>query len=251
MSVAISAASEKGKRPYQEDSFVVHETPEGWLLAVFDGHGGGEASERCVTIVSEVFDTVRKTVLVANLENIIREVFHVLNTEVEDFIAGTTASLVFIPENGKEAVVGILGDSPVFIQKRDGNLWLSPEHNVRTNDDERHAVQERGGFVSGDGYLFAFNSRCGLQLSRALGDREFSKVLNREPEIFRIPLSDDSFVLVASDGLFDPSHASCPSREIGKEIGDGADAAALVERAVKKPTHDNATAILVQFSKDL
>jgi len=249
MKFDISAATKKGQRSYQEDRYVVHETPDGRLLAVFDGHGGDRASEHCATLLHEVFDVVRKTLLVVNFENLLREVFNVLNTETEGFVSGTTASIVFIPNSGKEAVVGILGDSPVLIQNRDGGLWLSPEHNVRTNAKEVEAAQARGGVVDG-GYLFATFSGGGLQMSRALGDRELSRVLDRTPEVFRIPLGVNSFVLVASDGLFDPSHESCPMEDIAKAIGDGADAAKLVDGAVRKPTFDNVTAILVKISEE-
>ena len=41
MKFEMTTATDKGKRPYQEDRSVVYWVPdEGYLLATFDGHGG-------------------------------------------------------------------------------------------------------------------------------------------------------------------------------------------------------------------
>jgi len=248
MKFQISHSTEKGKRPYQEDRMVIYETSEIYLLGVFDGHGGSDAADLCADSIPRIFDAVRKSVLVANFENMIREIFHVLNKETENFSSGTTASIVLLPKHGKEAIVGILGDTSVLIQKSDGDIWLSPEHNVRTNAAELIAAQERGGMVH-NGYLFATFSGNGLQMSRALGDQELGKVLDRNPEIFRIPIGTENFVLVASDGLFDPAHKTQPSKEISEKIKRGFDAQQLVNDAICEPTFDNVTAILVKFSE--
>jgi len=249
MKFEVSSATEKGKRPYQEDRLVIHETSEVYLLGVFDGHGGDEVADKCAVLMPKVFDAVRSAVLVANFENMVREVFHVLNAETKDCYAGTAASIVLLPKHGKEAIIGILGDAPVMLQKTDGDIWLSPEHNVRTNSAERAAAEGRGGTVH-NGYLFATFSGGGLQMSRALGDRELGKVLDRTPEIFRVPVGAGGFILVASDGLFDPSHEECPKDEISAKIKNGLDAQQLANDAVCKPTFDNVSAILVKISED-
>jgi len=75
-------------------------------------------------------------------------------------------------------------------------------------------------------------------------------VLNREPEIFRLPLGPESFVLVASDGVFDPSHATSQSTVIADKIENGAGAQELVDAALAVPTNDNVTAILVEIHSE-
>jgi serine/threonine protein phosphatase PrpC len=250
MTFKYSAASEKGLRPYQEDTSVVYWVPdEGYLLAVFDGHGGGKVSKLCADRLVAIWHEVRNKLLVVNFEALMLGVFAKLNSETESYGAGSTASIVFIPASGEEVIVGILGDSPVLVQKADGELWLSPEHNIRSNAAEAMKAERRGGFIS-NGYLFAHFSGGGLQMSRALGDRNLASVLLREPEIFRIPLGETSFVLVASDGVFDPGHASNPSQAIADKIKNGADAKDLVDAALAVPTHDNATAVLVRISNE-
>jgi len=246
--MSLTAASEKGLRSYQEDRHVVYSLDEGLLLAVFDGHGGHETSHHCSERLIAIFHEVRNRLLVVNFENLIYEVFRVLNKETQHSNSGAAASIVFLPESGKEAIVGILGDAPVLIKQANGQIWLSPEHNVRSNKKEAEAAQGRGGFIQG-GYLYSSYSGGGLQMSRALGDVSLDKVLSREPEIFRIPLNPKSFVLVATDGLFDPSHMSDdPATDIANEIEAGADAKKLVQNALAVPTGDNVTAILARVS---
>jgi serine/threonine protein phosphatase PrpC len=248
MNFEMSQASEKGSRRYQEDRKVVYWVPEeGYLLAVFDGHSGAECADYCAKRLIALYHEVRNGLLVPNFESIMMIIFRVLNKETQHMGSGCAASIAIIKEDGSEVVVGVLGDAPVLVRKGDGGLWLAPEHNVRSNPAEVEAAKARGGFVSG-GYLFMTYSGGGLQMSRALGDTNLDRVLNREPEIFRIPLGTDGWVLVGSDGLFDPSHQNTPTDNIVVKIEDGADAAKLVQNALDVPTEDNVTAILVKLA---
>jgi serine/threonine protein phosphatase PrpC len=245
MKFEMTKATEKGQRSYQEDRYVVYWVPdEGYLLATFDGHGGPEVAEHCASELIPIFHNAQEN----NSEKTIQKMFKILHSETEHMGSGCAASVAFIPKSGTEVIVGILGDAPVLIKKADGELWLSPEHNVRTNRAEVDAAIKRGGFVQ-SGYLFVRQSGSGLQMTRALGDRYLGPVLNREPEIFRLPVGPGSFVLVATDGLFDPAHILNPATEISQIIDAGADANELVQRALAVPTRDNVTAILVKLSE--
>jgi serine/threonine protein phosphatase PrpC len=239
-------ATEKGQRPYQEDRLVVYWVPdEGYLLAAFDGHGGEECADYCAKNLIPLIHSLPRTDRLT--EDVIHDVFKVLNEKTEHMGPGCAASIAFIPEDGSSVIVGILGDAPVLVKQDNSELWLAPEHNVRINKTEADAAIKRGGFVQ-SGYLFVRQSGNGLQMSRALGDRYLETVLNREPEIFRLPLGPNSFVLVGSDGLFDPSHATNPSKTIAAAIEAGHDANQLVQNALAIPTYDNVTAILVKLS---
>lgn len=249
MKFTLTQASEKGRRPYQEDRSVVYWVPdEGYLLATFDGHGGSECADWCAKNLVEIYHVTREEF--DNETDVISGIFNLLNAGTDTMGPGCAASIAFIPKDASKAVVGILGDAPVLIKQADGTLWRSPEHNVRTNKEEASAAVKRGGFVQ-SGYLFvrASISASGLQMSRALGDRWLGPVLNREPEIFTLPLNSNSWVLVGTDGLFDPSHATNPSTIIAAAIEAGADAEQLVKNALAVPTGDNVTAILMKLSE--
>ncbi len=202
-----------------------------------DGHGGATVSDFCA---KNIFRTMslddgkpeyRLASLVANL-----------NSATCLYEAGSTFSGVIISEKSKTASVAILGDSPIVILDGKGRLHVSPEHNVRSNAAERKAAEARGGHYS-QGYIWG-SREDGLQMSRALGDAPLDSILSREPEIYTV--HNPVWVLVASDGLFDPSHENTEDllKEIKEFAKNGADADMLMAWAEERGLHDNATAIV-------
>lgn len=261
MRFRISSATDQGARSYQEDRFVVrpvhadNNSVTGLMLAVADGHGGDETSsyvERQLT--NRLFDKILvKTNNNAN--EALAKTFQYLNDSTFElseksnlhFESGTTLSLVFIPDSQERVHVAIIGDSPVILAYNDGTIRVSPEHNARTNESERKEALLRGGrFI--DGYIcHPFGSR-GLQMTRDLGFHAMGNVLKREPEIYDLPINKDAFMVVASDGLLDPSHESTTIekeiKRMAKLVLNGAEAADLICDALSRQTGDNVTAIV-------
>lgn len=231
----ISMDTQVGERPYQEDRMVVNYNSARTLLAVIDGHGGSETAEYVHEHLPELFRTY----------NDLSRVFAHLATETALNEDGAAVSVVVYDKDFSLAQVAILGDSLVVIRDAAGLLNVSPEHNVRSNPAEADAACARGGIISG-GYLFSGFSGQGLQMSRALGDASLSSVLNREPEIYSVALGPNSFILLGTDGVFDPGHEGLDLKPIIEMIDNGANAYGIVSRAINLPTHDNATAILVR-----
>ncbi len=242
----ISKAQAQGSRYYQEDRMVTSTTPDGKLIAVMDGHGGCEVSQRIATVLPGLWK--KHMGFPASIETAIQNVFRDINSATEHYGPGSTLSLVFISHTASKVYVAILGDSPVVIRDADGKINVSPQHNARSNPAELKAAQGRGAFFSG-GYIFRSLSGSGIQMTRVMGDRELNTIVNREPEIYSVPVSDTSFVLVGTDGLFDPSNRETEA-EVAKVvtlIEAGAGAQELVDRAIAVPTDDNVTAILVRI----
>lgn len=219
-------------------------------MVVFDGHGGHECSH---------YASARYPVLFVNAiteegatpRTALEKSIQTLNVETNHLDPGSTMSAVFIPASGEVAYCAVLGDSPIIIKDAEGNINIGPDHNVRTNYAERLAAEARGGFVSG-GYLHQSYDGMGLQMARALGDNYLNKVLSRVPEIYEVSLNAESFVLVASDGAFDPGHYDFKNvaEAVVKLIEKGADAQAIVDQAVKVPTGDNVSVIVARFEND-
>lgn len=232
-------AIKQGPRPYQEDRH--HETyipARKWkLLAVMDGHGGSEVSDFCEKNIFRLtpLDSPKPEYCLSSL------VSH-LNSATRRYQAGSTFSGVIISEELDTATIAILGDSPVVVLDSHRNLHISPEHNVRTNLKERKAAEERGGFYT-NGYMC--RGDFSIQMSRALGDTALS-FLSKEPEIYTV--NNPVWVLVASDGLFDPSHSNTEEllKEIKRFAEAGADANTLMAWAEKRERglEDNATAVV-------
>lgn len=216
-------------------------------MAVFDGHGGAQvshlASERFpflfINEITEPGTTPRQA-----FERSIAK----LNLETQHFGPGSTLSAVFVA--GDTATCAVIGDSPVVIKDAEGKTNIGPEHNVRTNHAEAEAAKKRGGFIS-QGYLHATYTGDGLQMARALGDAHLSKVLSRVPDIYEVKLGPSSFVIVATDGAFDPGHYEFDkaAEAVVELVEKGGDAQAIVDRAVKIPTGDNVSAIVVRLEE--
>ena len=241
----ITTATAKGSRPYQEDRSFTLETPAYLAFGVFDGHGGSQCAEHCV----EEFPKVLKYWMdnEDDVTLLLKETFEEIAEDTNHMRDGCAASVVLINAQRTRVTVAVLGDSPVLVKQAmfpySGKIWTAPEHNVRSNMAEADAAIARGGYVS-QGYLFGSGSN-GLQMSRAFGDASLDSVLNREPEVFTLNLDKNSWVLVATDGAFDPAHVSdSGSKAVLDLVKAGKDAQAIVDRALAARTGDNITAIL-------
>jgi serine/threonine protein phosphatase PrpC len=245
----VTQFSAQNNRSYQEDrSFFTKTNKDQLLLGVFDGHGGSWVSEIAVESTPAIFRATRKTIK-QDPEATLNHIYSKLVKATTGHHSGSTASIVWLKDN--VAHVAVLGDSPVVIKDANGEIWKSPEHNVRTNLAEAQAAEARDGKISANGYLFDRwrIDGPGLQMSRALGDKELDRVLNREPEIFHIPVNKDSWILVCSDGLLDPSHIADDTLPIVVDFIDhGADAEELVLAMANIQRDDNSTAVLVRLS---
>jgi serine/threonine protein phosphatase PrpC len=176
--------------------------------------------------------------------------FAKLAEEIRHKYSGSTISVACVLENKKRSMIAILGDSPVIAVTPKG-VVMSPEHNVRTNIIERTATETRGGIYS-RGYICLPDGN-GLQLSRSLGDCEFGDIISKEPEIYPVYLGTKGALVIASDGLFDPSHYNDNKEDvksIEKLVREGKGAQSLLDWAnTKGPRDDNTTVIVYQCSK--
>jgi len=244
----VTQFSAQNRRAYQEDrSFFKITKTVGVLLGVFDGHGGKWVAEIASSAAPREFHSLSKETK-KDPDSTLLQIYNKLASLTNDHTCGSSASIVWLKDN--VAHIAVLGDSPVIIKDANGQIWKSPEHNVRTNLAEAQAAEARGGKISVNGYLFDKwqIDGPGLQMSRALGDRDLNRVLLREPEIFHIPVNENSWILICSDGLMDPSHIAGDTLPIVVDfIEKGADAEDLVKAMANIQRDDNSTAVLVKL----
>lgn len=237
----ITFATNMGSRSHQEDRVLWAEFNDGTLLGVFDGHGGDEVS----SLMAEMFPNFWVALDGNSYSDAMLKVFEMANYRTEHYHSGSTASVVFIPHSEKTAYIAVLGDSPVIAEKADGTIFIGPDHNARSNQEEQHAAMARGG-VYHSGYMWSEygDNASGLQMTRAFGDSACRNFLSRVPEVFTIPLGN--WLLVGSDGLFDPKHIDGKASydDILACLRNDNSAADMVRQAVALPTNDNVTAIL-------
>jgi serine/threonine protein phosphatase PrpC len=242
----LTKATHQGQRAYQEDRSFSFKIQGGTCFGVFDGHGSAACAHLCSQRFPIIFRKLLKTGI--PIPEVLTQGINILNLETQFLNSGSTASVVFIPLPANEVHVAVLGDSPVLVRQADKSLWVAPEHNVRTNWQEADAARARGGFVQG-GYLYMSYDGQGLQMARALGDTELSRVLSRIPDVSTRPLGAGSWVFVGTDGALDPSHANEAEgiKAIVALIEAGSEASAIVQRALDIPTGDNVTAMLLRI----
>jgi protein phosphatase 1L len=246
----ITYATAQGSRPDQQDRLVIFPTPSEWplgggtLLAVFDGHGGEGTAERCARSAP----TSWHHALIAEPEYVLPAFRRLIQSFVEAALhdsGGTTASIAYIDAAQSRIYTAVLGDSPIAVFDASGQLRVAASHNVRTNERERARAEERGGLYRA-GYLHdSQDLQYGLQMSRAIGDRELGRILDREPEVARWELNDASACLIGTDGLF--AGGEVPNAALERLVGmiqRGADASALVQDALERGSADNVTAIV-------
>lgn len=240
----ITTASAQGTRGSQEDRFVVVSLSDGWLLAVLDGHNGDGVSDLCAkrlpTLALEIWE--RSRAHSCDEYYFLKTIVQCLHRETMHHVAGSTISLAHVLEGCRRANIAVLGDSPVLFSPGNEMFWVSNEHNVSSNAEDRRFVELRGAVVKDhhmsipeDGYT------SGLQLTRTLGDTRFHNYLIREPECSFMELCDDSVLALMSDGVYDR-----------KIIRGGRDlvllpienAERIVNDALQRGTRDNVTAVV-------
>jgi serine/threonine protein phosphatase PrpC len=248
----ITVATAQGSRTHQEDRMVntLIDLPgvsngSGCLMAVFDGHRGAATAEKASQTLPDRFASVLKSQK-GNVIEALRDTMHALAELTRKEVAGSTASIVYIPDEGRRAYAAVLGDSPVAFLDSGDQLHIGPDHNVRTNPAERLAAETRGAVYSG-GYVEDSEAPgTGLQMSRSLGDVDLDRILNREPEVYSVALGKKSLLVLGTDGLLEPYAGPLHQqmKRLVEMVRQGADAQMIVDDAIRRDTGDNVTAIV-------
>lgn len=174
------------------------------------------------------------------------------NTGSSDLVAGTTASLVAI-QDGTMTVLNC-GDSRSVLFGTDGKVrFATQDHSPyadmeRLNSDPAYSTPKCSlsrWYLSVGDYQYA--------VARSLeGPFATSKGVVSDPDITSLPLTGESILVNASDGLFEVMD----NEEVGKNVvqfraqGNSAGDAAkkLCSLAVEKGTSDNVSVIVVYLS---
>jgi serine/threonine protein phosphatase PrpC len=252
----------RNTRDRMEDSVVVKTLPNGSLFAaVLDGHNGKFSVDFVSTRLYEnlaaskedsVSERLRRAYEKTESELIDKLVSQIdSNRTSEDensfpiLTSGVVVCSVIIDQ--KSICCASVGDCRAVLGRKDGtNLQLSVDHNV-SDPIERERVKN---ILSNDGYV------KGLMVTRSLGNvcfRTRNKIEGQiaDPSIRNFPLSsDDSFLLIASDGLFDVMSNEVATSTVVRAMrrpSFSPDKAAqeLVDKAVARGSSDNICVCIV------
>lgn len=245
--VEVGIAQTIGRKNTMEDTCAVFETniPFMEIIGLFDGHHGADAAK----ILSERMGPVIKKCLKENKKDVkgaLTAAFAILHeTVVNDTESGSTASIVAIEHN--KMYVASVGDSPVFVVRRDAEPHIEKITNDHRpdNEAERAAVEERGGHCYRVGNIWRVEGI--LMLSRTLGDRALHPAVGSEPEVTEWSLDNVSEVVLASDGVTDVvGNEAIYDAVVHSSHVDSA-ATTIRDSAYKGGSADNITCIVVKI----
>lgn len=244
----VSVCTVQGDRVGQEDSFAVQcdddsEFFNGWLLVVADGFGGREAAKHVCQELPGLWLQTRdrhSTSYTTALLSVVGQ----LQADVNDMMVGAALSAVYIPKRKNKAYIATIGDAPVVIRQKTGLLVQSRPHNA-ANPIERMLATKRGAVYDGIRLADSLNGPV-VALTRAVGARYFS-FLGRVPDTRWVRLGSESYVLMASDGLFNCRTPEAPTLHFDKMVRKGACASDLVRDAVSRGSYSNVTALLWRY----
>lgn len=244
-----------GQRPYMEDRHLVAGElsghPTASLYAVFDGHAGPLAADHCVArmvplLTAQDFARTPERALTTAFEQCDAEFLRMANAARPPIDDGTTAVAALVLW-GHKLYVANAGDSRAVLVHKNGRASALSDDHKPNRQDEWTRIREAGGTV-----LFHGVWRVGgiLAVSRAIGDRMLKPWVTARPEVRAWTLgSNDRFLVLASDGIFDVLGNKDVAEIVTACASAQAAADALVEQALYHGSADNVTALVVDLTQ--
>jgi serine/threonine protein phosphatase PrpC len=255
-------------RPTDEDAHVNGQLRVGgaapreyFFFAVFDGHGGGEASR---FVSQRLWKHLAGRLAAAEpLESSITEAFfdadEELRTGCDHRNAGSTGALALLTSGQQPAewalTVANCGDTRVVLSAKGRVVRLSTDHSPAV-PSERERIERSGGWVASDRVIGV------LAVSRAFGNFEMKELCPPTPTISQVVLRGKPkqrwgrFLIIACDGLWDVMKDSEAVSLVKQSAQAASDAGrdplqtasrTLVDEALDRGTTDNVTVQVIFF----
>jgi len=248
----VGSSSDIGQRSSFEDTHVILESFGGFrnksFFAIYDGHGGREASEMASKLLHEILLTeIKKD---KDISDALGKAFIDTDKQIErDGIeSGTTAVVAFLKD--QNLIVANAGDSRAVLDR--GKLGVKRlSHDHKADDlDEIKRIEALGGWVT--------PARPGsdvarvngiVAIARSLGDKEFGEFLSPQPYISKTSLTkNDKRLILACDGVWDViSDEEAVDLIINaKEPQEASET--LKNEALRRGSTDNISVIIIDFA---
>jgi len=223
-----------GQRPYQEDSVLAHNLPDGRVLvAVADGMGGHAAGEVASALALEM--------LVSALEDgaELADAFTRANSEVhqrarEPGKQGMGTTLVAALVDNGEYLVANVGDSRGYLISESGIRQLTEDHSFVAEAVKRGQSEEE-----------AMATPWKDALTRSIGTDE-----NVDVDVFGpFPVKDGTALLICSDGLYKTLTDDDLARIYEQSGGPRGAAQSLVSSAFESGSDDNISVVIAEYGE--
>ncbi|XP_042014678.1 probable protein phosphatase 2C 51 isoform X2 [Salvia splendens] len=281
-------ATLQGRRDYQEDRLLCNlhlhlpfshgeGVPSIGVAAIFDGHGGREASEMASAMLSPYLlinvafmasngynntqCSLRRTQAVIDHDSLRSVLEEALLRTIQDidsefskqaldkgYVSGSTATVALLFEG--QLLVANVGDSKALLCSKYGDSSkqvyveeLTRDHHP-DREDEKTRIEAAGGFITRYGVPRVNGI---LALSRAIGDvyfKRFGVTAEAEVTSWKAFTSENSYLVVASDGVFETLTPKDVCRLLHNE-GSSSLPERIIRRALETGSMDNLSAIVI------
>lgn len=244
---------------------------EGRFVCVFDGHGGKQISRY---LRLNLFASYQAALSIGSKEDLstskVQTAIKNALLRVDDEVCkigqwsytGSTAvvCIISLDSDGVRTIVTAnVGDSRAVLCRNGVAVDLSRDHKPN-DEDEMERIEKLGGSVDWCGdvdpvtddpilHTGVYRVNSNLALSRAIGDKSERPFISNEADISTHVVKDgDSFIVLASDGLFDvmSSQEVVSFVTLNCEGSPDEEAATRVAKeALKRGSSDNITVIII------
>jgi serine/threonine protein phosphatase PrpC len=230
------------------------------LYAVFDGHGGKFVSKYLYDNLIKFFTNVKvkyplNKKYITTVYNYFRDKLKTKYFNKANHVGSTCLVVVeYMQENTRYLNICNTGDSRCVIARDNIGIPLTKDHKPDW-PEERARIEQMGGTIVWDNYDYRIGD---LSVSRAFGDIDAEPYVINIPDIFKYKITkNDSFIIVACDGLWDVMTNQevvnfildkCYDKKTKKRENKQINISKLLaNEAIKKESSDNITVIVVFF----
>lgn len=230
------------------------------VFGLFDGHNGSAAAiyskENLLNnVLGAIPPDLNRDEWIAALPRALVAGFVKTDKDLQERARTSGTTVTFVLIEGLVVTVASVGDSRCVLESSEGDIYyLSADHRLETNEEERERITASGGEVgrlnTGGGTQIG-PLRCwpgGLCLSRSVGDMDVGEYIVPVPHVKQVKLSSSGGRLViSSDGVWDALSAET-AFECCRGMPPDAAASQIVKEAVGfKGLRDDTTCIVIDL----
>ena len=220
------------KHNKNQDNFLIKNSGDVSVFVVADGMGGHAAGDIASALATEIIEKN----LIDFDEKLIKTVVAEANSQIlskalakEEYKGmGTTLAMCVI--KGNELFISHIGDSRVYIDKGDGDIFVTKDHSIVQQMVDRGEISD----------IEAKKHKMKNVITRALGVEENAKI---ETEL--TDLTDDTVIVICSDGVSNVMEDSA-ILTLAREDEPKAAAEILCKKSKELGSTDDITAIVIK-----
>lgn len=220
------------KHDKNQDNFLIKDSGDVSVFVVADGMGGHAAGDIASALATEIIEKN----LTKFDEKLIETVIDEANSQIlskasakEEYKGmGTTLAMCVI--KGNELFISHIGDSRVYIDKGDGDIFVTKDHSIVQQMVDRGEISDAE----------AKKHKMKNVITRALGVEENAKI---ETEL--TDLTEDTVIVICSDGVSNVME-DAEVMDLAKENEPKAAAEILCKKSKELGSTDDITAIVIK-----